>query len=393
MKGLSRIVKLANPAAALPAPKGKVVKVRTTRQLFAAVAAARAGTTVMLAPGTYDVHDLMIATDRITLRGAGGDREKVVLDGGGRFGRMIVVRGAKDLTVADLTMRNCKQYGIFMLGDSGVRRMNVYNVKFRNIWTRAVKGTHPARVDDSPTRLNSPARVRRVRPVGGSIRHCLFVNDRVKPYPDGFNGDYVSAIDMMWLKDWVIADNAFVGIRGRNGHARGAIFVWVHSENVVAERNVFFNCDRAIAFGNPTGERPHMIDGIIRNNFIVGGVYRALELESTRGLKVYNNSIWATQRVFPAVSFDHGSAGAKFHNNLVHGWIFSFGAIAKSHNVMGDLSGYFACPAEGDLHLTGGAVEALGRGKRLPEVTDDFDGRPRSKRPDIGAHESGLGEE
>ena len=75
----------------------------------------------------------------------------------------------------------------------------------------------------------------------------------------------------------------------------------------------------------------------------------------------------------------------------MHGWIFSFGAIAKSHNVMGDLSGYFACPAEGDLHLTGGAVEAFGRGKPLPEVADDFDGRARSARPDIGAHQSGLG--
>ena len=396
---IDAIVRLVREPEPLPKPPRRAVRVRNTEELFAAVAAAKAGTTILLAGGTYDCRNLLIERDGIALRGESGRREDVTLDGAGAFGRMIVVKGASDVTVADLTMTHSKQYGIFMLGDSNVQRPRIHNVAFRNIWVRAVKGTHPRRIGDSPTVLNDLKTMRKVRPAGGSIRHCLFTNDRVKPFrDDGFDGDYVSGIDAMWLKDWTIADNAFVGIRGANGHARGAVFVWVHSENVVTERNVFVGCDRAVAYGNPTGERPHMTGGIVRNNCIVGGRHRPIEMEKTRDCLVAHNSIVAAQRTYAAISFDHGAGGSSCRNNLVDGHIAALSRVADSGNVTDQGSplknlgepgrGWFVNPAIGDLRLTEAGIAAAGSVPRLKDVAEDFTGRRRGAKTAAGAFEA-----
>jgi hypothetical protein len=98
------------------------------------------------------------------------------------------------------------------------------------------------------------------------------------------------AIDMMALEDWTFSENVFRNVKGRNGGGRAAIFIWVRSRQVVVERNLIENCDRGVAFGNPgkstasvAGERlVYVSDGIIRNNFIVGGrhaPYSTLSLE------------------------------------------------------------------------------------------------------------------
>jgi len=330
----------------------------------------------------------------LTIRSASGEREKVVLDGQCKFTKMIRVRGAKDLTIADMTMTNSRQYGIFMLGDSDCQRLKVWNMKFHNIWVRAVKGTHGMRVDDNPGKgILTVQQAMQRRPTGGQIRHCLFLNDTIKPFDDdGFDGDYVSGIDMMWLKDWTIADNVFVGIRGRNGRGRGAIFVWVNSEGVVAERNVIVNCDRGICFGNPSGDPLHMTGGIARNNFIVAGNRQGVEFVRTVGSMCYNNTILGTADRFAVLEYNECSWGGKCFNNLVQGKISLNHDCARGNNYNGDLSGSLGRPEIGDLHLTpAGAekagAEVLGAGAALPEVTEDFDRHPRRSPPDIGAHQ------
>ena len=91
---------------------------------------------------------------------------------------------------------------------------------------------------------------------------------------------------MMALDDWTFSDNVFRDIKGRIGGGRAAIFIWVRSRRVVVQRNLIANCDRGVAFGNPgrstaniDGDQPvYVSDGVIRNNFIVGGPDRAIEL-------------------------------------------------------------------------------------------------------------------
>ena len=386
------VAAIAAEAPPLPPPDGRVVGVRTTQELFGAAEAARDGDTIVLADGVYEgVDELLIERDGVTLRGESDDRKKVILDAGGRFTKMLRVRGAKDLTVGDLTFRNSKQYGIFMLGDSDVQRPRIHNVKFHNIWVRAVKSTKPDRIEDSARNLHSAEHVRKIRPTGGSIRHCLFVNDTIKPFDDdGFNGDYVSGIDMMWLKDWVVADNVFVGIRGKNGYGRGAIFIWVNSEDVVAERNVIVNCDRGICFGNPSGDRLHMTGGIVRNNFIVAGVNLALEMGRTRRTNVLSNTVWSQPVMRHAtIDFYQGSAGGTCFNNLLHnGRIKCPKNLRRGNNLIGEFTDWFADTAVGDLHLTGAAAQAVGAGVAWADVPEDFDRRQRKDPPNVGADET-----
>jgi hypothetical protein len=61
--------------------------------------------------------------------------------------------------------------------------------------------------------------------------------------------------------------------------------------------------------------------------------------------------------------------------------------VRLENNVTGPLEDYFVGPSAGDLRITPRAAEALNAGIPLPDVTEDFDGRPRDTRPDVGAAE------
>ena len=385
---VSAVVKVAAKAPPLPAPQEPILRVKTAEELYEAVESCKAGTTILLADGVYPLRRTpVLRTDRVSIRGASGDREKVILDRGGRGGACLMISGADDALVADLTCRNCTRMGVDIKGEADTQRTRIYNVKFHNIWTRGVKGTHP-RLGYEPA--GAPAEwILKKRPTGGSIRYCLFVNDRRKPNAnDGFRGDYIGGIDMMWLKNWVIADNVFIGIRGRNGGGRGAIFIWVHSEDVVAERNVIVNCDRGICFGNPSGGRPHMIRGVVRNNFIVGGVNKPIEMCRTVDTKVYHNTIYAASADRPrSVHFFQGSRGGECFNNLARGQLDLEAPVRSGNNVVGDCTGWFVRPGVGDLHLKASARGALGKARPLKQVPEDFDRQKRKAAPDVGADE------
>ncbi len=392
---VSAVVRIAAAAEPLPRPQGQVVRVRTAEQLKQAIEAGPDGVTILVADGVYRLDGVLLKNrNRITIRSESGNREKVVLDGEG-LGQpdarhiCIAVHGCRAFTLADLTIRNY-QYGVYIYGDGDVRRPVLRNLVLHNIWVRGVKGTHAQRVWDmwAKEHLLTPEEAEKVRPRDGRIEHCLFHNDRPKSDTnDGFNGDYVSGIDMMWLKGWTIADNVFVNIRGRNGVGRGAIFVWVRSEDVVAERNVIVNCDRGIAFGNPSGDYPHMTRGIARNNFITAGASQAIEFHQTQDSIACNNTIYGRNPEYRrTVEFQTGNRNARFCNNLVHGSMYiQKDGVKLQENIVGDLSGWFVDPAIGDLHLTGKAAPQ--HGLPLAEAQEDFDRQVRGHLPCIGADE------
>lgn len=386
---VAAVLRIARKAPALPRPSGAIVRVGTPVELRAALASAGGDTTILIADGIYPVGDMELHRNaaNVTIRGASGDREKVVIDCQDKFRMGIILRGAKRVTIADLTIANTK-YGVFFYGDSDVDGLTVRNVKFHNIWVRGIKGTHPCRKGDRADDLFSREEAEKIRPRNGRVEYCLFVNDGKKQDTnDGFNGDYIAGMDMMMLRHWTIADNVFVGIRGADGGGRAGIFLWVECEDVVAERNVIIGCDRGIAFGNPSSVPPHMTRGIARNNFIVGGSIQALEFHQVVDCKAYNNTLVASD-------FENGwhvevgknCQGVKFYNNLVHGQLrFKDGQVEQKGNIIGDLSGWFVNPAVCDLHLTAKASPARGGGVPLAEVTEDFDGQKRNGKPVVGA--------
>ena len=178
---------------------------------------------------------LRIRTDRVTLRGASGNRERVILDGArSQDGESLALHACSGVTLADLTVQNVRHNGIKLNSDSNVQRITIHNCILHNIWQRGVKGVKVP-----------PEQREAMRPQHCRIQYCLFYNDRPKAFPDdpsdtmeNFDGNYVGGIDVMYAKDWIISDNVFVGIQGRTRGARGAVFLWHETEDCVVERNM-----------------------------------------------------------------------------------------------------------------------------------------------------------
>ncbi|MFH1706724.1 MAG: hypothetical protein ABIF71_02255 [Planctomycetota bacterium] len=344
-------------APALPPPTGAVIRVRTGNELAEAVHNAIPGATILLDDGTYVMpRGVVLTADDVTIRSAGGDRDAVVLDGAANHMEenlaLLSIRGARRVCIADLTFRNSRKYGLHFYADSGVHGLMVWNVVFHNIWARGLKGTSPCRRGDAPDDINPPEAVAGLRPRGGAVRHCLFIADHVKTdLEDGFDGDYISGMDMMYLTDWTIADNTFVGLWGAHGWARGAIFIWVETERLTVDRNYFYNCDWSIALGNPSSTLINVRGAVVRDNLVVAGANRALECNWTAGVEAYNN-IYATQATHPAVEIIRGSQGCRLHHNIIHGTLNCEPAVVMDHNHTGEFEGCFNDPASGDLGFT-----------------------------------------
>ena len=382
-------------APPLPPPRGDVIRVATADELLAAVDRARKGDTILLADGQYQLPRVIVLQGKIdfAMRSAAGDPGKVTLRGkgwnsGDKGDDLIHIAHCDGVTIAGLTFTDCHSYGVKVEAENAPKDVHIYNCRFRDIGVRALKG--------------SAGKDPNTRAVKGSVRYCSFENTKVPPTDWLFNGDYISAIDMMALEDWTFSDNFLRNIKGRNGGGRAAIFIWVRSRRVVVERNLIIDCDRGVAFGNPgqstanlAGEQlAYVSDGTIRNNFIVGGADCGIELWYADRIKVFNNSIWRPERNWNrGIRVGTGTTQAEIANNLVHGEIRLEGGKAElRQNVARRLDGYFVDPASGNLALTSAATEAIGRGLPLSEVRDDIRGQPRGKRPDLGAWESG-GEE
>jgi hypothetical protein len=375
----------------LPAPAGKVIHVATPQQLLDAVEQIGPGGTIQLADGHYPLPRVLVLREKqeITLRGATDDPSRVVLSGRGwdsqvRSDDILHIGRCDGVTIANMTFTDCHSYGIKVEAENAPRNIHIVNCHFRNIGTRAIKGSAG---QDPETRA-----------VHGSIRHCHFENTKIPPDTWLFDGDYIAAIDMMALDDWVVSDNVFRNIRGRNGAARAAIFLWVRSQNLVVERNLIVDCDRGIAFGNPglstahlPGQRPlHVSHSTIRNNVIVGGPDCGIELWHAEDLLVAHNSIWRPERNWHrGIRIGAGTARVDIANNLVHGGVvFDGGTAQLRQNLAGRLDHYFVDPTVGNLALTPQATGALGQGIFLAEVAEDIGRQPRNPQPNLGAWET-----
>ena len=366
---------------------GKIVRVSTVEDLQRAVLDADSNVTILIEDGTYPLTRSLWIENKahFAIRSASGDAKKVILKGGGWEGGkpddVIVVRSSDGITISDLTITEAQSYGIKVeayADEPHPKNVNILRCNFMNIGMRAIKGTGPT--DRKPL-------------VGGSVRFCNFENTKIPDTSWLFNGDYISGIDMMCLEDWEFTDNNFKNIKGANGGARGAIFIWVRSRNVLVERNVFIGCDRSIAFGNPHNPEYsesgmlHDYGGIIRNNFIVADTERGtgIEVAWTDNVQVCNNTIYSPDLNYSAIHYFMKTSRLLVSNNLARGRIYGEGDVRLEGNVTGDMDGYFVNPAAGDLHLTESASEALGKGVQLNSVKEDIDGQKRKKSTDVGA--------
>jgi len=379
---------------------GRIVNVSTVSELESAISNALDGDTIMIADGTYQLNGLLFlgGKDNITIRGASGDPTAVVLRGQG-FASMdsgddiLRLHGCSNVTIAYLTFEECHAYGIKCedtpYEGKTLVNINIHDCHFYNIGMRMIKGTHgdPATIVDT-----------------GSIRNCHFENTKIPGTGGGwqFDGDYITAIDMMVLKDWVIADNTFRNLKGANGGARGAIFAWVGCQNVIAERNVITGCDRGICYGNPSYSSqspttPHNTGGVIRNNFIVtdSASDTGMEICWANGVKVYHNTVLTDDETNGNGIHHFWEEMTNVHiaNNIVRGLIYGDepGVTKENNLTSGIQNSWFVDVGSGDLHLTASATPAIDQVNRLADCPEDFDEQQRptaAGMADIGADES-----
>jgi hypothetical protein len=390
----AEVVKWLPPAPPLPKAAGAVIRVTNVDELFRAAEEVKPGGTILIADGHFrmprffDVH-----TDDVTVRGESGRREAVVLDAAqSRHGELFGITGCSGVTVADLTIQNVRYNGFKINSDLGATRVTIHNCVIRNVWQRGVKG--PAvRPEDRAT----------MRPSDVHIQHCLFVNDRPKRFeddetdtPETFDGNYVGGIDAMYARRWVIRDNAFVGIRGRTGEARGAVFLWQEAEDCVVERNAFVDCDSGICLGN--GFRPdhvpvHATRCVVRNNFVTRCGHQGILAETTRDCRIVHNTVHDPEsRLRRLIRLAQSNDGILVANNLLSGAAMRVetpGPVEARGNVERELpADAFANARAGDLHLARDISGVWDAAEAVEDLAgEDFDGERRGARPDVGADE------
>jgi lysophospholipase L1-like esterase len=382
-------------APALPAPTGEVIKVASVRELFAAARDVKPGGTIMIAKGRYRLsRRLEIKTDRVTLRGATGRREDVVLDGGG-IGELVAFTKCSGVTVADLTIENVRWNGFKINSETGVQKLTIRNCTIHNVWQRGVKGVRvPLENRD------------KLRPTDCRVEYCLFYNDRAKKFSDDpddkpgkrFDGNYIGGIDVMYAKGWTIADNVFLRIQGRTREGRGAVFLWHEIEDCVVERNVFIDCDAGVCLGNSylpkvRGIKLHARRCIVRNNFVTRAPEKGILAAYTLDCKLINNTVHdPANRLRRLIRLVGSNQGLVVANNLLSGpkmRVETKSKVKFANNVQKPLTGIFRDPEAGDLHLKKNHAEVVDKADRRDDVARDFDGSRRGEKPDVGADELG----
>jgi len=217
-----------------PGAEATVWEVDTVSEIQNAVNSwAQPYDTVNIAAGTYNLNNRLHVYDHhLTIQGATGNRDDVVLVGGGMNTNAspteIIDLHTDDVTIRDLTLKEAYYHGIHVRTEQDVDRTTVSNVKIVDCGERFIKGSGAGLGYMSEDIL---------------IENCYLLQTKPKTYGDV---DYIGGMDMMALDGCVIRDCVIQDIKGAGGGGRGGIFLWNQCTDCTAERNLIIGCDRSI---------------------------------------------------------------------------------------------------------------------------------------------------
>lgn len=384
----------ASVCAPLPPARGDVVTVATTAELQNAFDNLVSGQTILIEDGVYDLTNTLNirGVSGVTIRSATGDRDAVVLRGRGMansdYGNVphvMAVYDAKDVTVANLTMREAYFHLIQIHGEDDADGVHLFNLHLIDSGEQFVKGST----------AGSP----------GPYADYGIVECSLVEYTDRARSDYTNGVDVLAGSGWIIRDNEFRNIRAPVGQLAGpAVLMWRNSLDTIVERNLFIECDRAIALGlsAPDGNSrdgnttyDHQ-GGVIRNNMIYrdGPGDVGITVNYARDVAIYHNTV-IQNGTFPwgTIEYRFSASSATIFNNLTDGplWERDGASASLDGNVTSAPSSWFVDAGKGDLHLTAPAVAVIDAATSATVVGDDFDGhnRPVGAAADIGADEYG----
>jgi hypothetical protein len=357
----------------LAPPGGPTVTVSNESDLREQAHTAAVGTTILIEPGTYNLEDMIhIVNSGITLRSSSGNRDEVILDGGGMIIGLtqVILIEADDVTIADLTIRYGGEHGVAVNGSD---RPLLYNLHIYDTGYQLVK----------------------VNPVGDGSDDGILACSRLE-YTSTSPEEYTNGISAHDAHRWTVRDNQWYRIRTPGNTPVPTILFWSGSSDTIIERNLLFDCYQGIAFGNASHGAGDHIGGIVRNNFIYASLLHdsVIEMVHATGWLVAHNTVlllnpngvtWGME-----ARFEDTSGTFAYNLTNMNIWTDRDGAATTSTGDIIDLqSDWLRDPANGDLHLVSGEVPPVDAATVLPEVLTDFDGdpRPQGEAPDIGADE------
>ena len=380
-------VRAATAVPSLPPPSGAVVTVSTEPQLQSAIRQLASNTTILIAPGTYQLTSTLYingAYTNVAIRGSADDRDSVVLKGPGMnvaaYGEApygIWTGGnVQGITIANLTIRDFYYHPIIF--NAGTQRPRVYNVHLIDAGQQFVKSNPDG--------------------AGGGVNDGV-VEYSVIEYTTTARDSYVNGVDVHTGANWIVRDNVFRNLVAPPGGLAGpALLMWNHSSNTIAERNLFINCSRGISYGLQAAGFDHS-GGIIRNNMIFRGAGQpgdvGIMVADSPNTQVLNNTVFLSGTYGTPIEYRFaGTQNVVIGNNLLDGaiWARDGATGVEAGNLAGAQASMFVDAAAGDLHLVASATSAIDRGLNSPAVTSDFDGqvRPQGSAYDIGADEFGA---
>lgn len=402
---MKRVASLLVTLGVLGAPavaRAADVPVSNAAELTAALAAAKAGDTIVLAAGTYDLVDASCRADGtsaapITVRSASPLAAKVRFSG---------VEGFK-VTGASWRFDGLDVQGVCATDSACEHAFHV---------SGAATGfeLRGSRVVD----FNAQLKVNSAKDAGGVMRTPhggLVEGNELYDTHARATGNPTTKLNIDTGDGWVVRANYIHDFQkgGGDNVAYGA-FMKSGGKDGVFERNLVM-CERTLKGGVTIGLSfggggtasefcapafdpgkacdPEHTGGTMRNNIVVGCSDVGIYLNRSQSTKILHNTLIATS----GVDFRYASSTGEARGNVLAGKVrardgAAFTGVDDLADVSSaDFASWYVDPAAADLRKKGDLGALIDLASQA-SVTDDFCGRPRTGKHDLGAVEHSLGD-
>ena len=374
----------------------RTVRVDSTAGLIDAIKAAQPGDNIVLADGTYELR----GNHGVNCANAGTTAAPIVV----RAARPLGARIESDAVEAfSVSAPNWRFEGLDIQGvcPDDAECEHAFHVVGRATGFQMLRN----RVADFNADLKANADVAHNQPNGGLVEGNAFVatHPRVTAGP-------VTPVNIDVADDWVVRGNLIRDFHktGGNQVSYGA-FAKGGARRPVFERNLVLCSDLdtgggtrvGLAFGGggmdpalcaPAWNAaitcdPEVEDGIMRNNIIANCSDDGIYLNRARETKLLYNTLVATQ----GIVFRFPSSTGEAVGNVLSSRIRSLGggSFVGTDNLteisLEQFAAWYEDPMHGDLRPKGDLKPLIGKGDPRPEIHDDYCGRVRAGRFDLGA--------
>jgi hypothetical protein len=321
----------------------------------------------------------------VIIRGETGNREDVVLAGadpavdpdfwktpeyGGPgscgMSHFIALARTANIVIADLTIRNSPGKMIKIDGGDGFYPENIvlHNLELQDCGSQMIKGA----AGDYPVSTRH------------GILECSFLHYTDRLFDESTYE--TQAIDFHRGKQWIIRENYFLNIRqySKNGNADG-ILMWNQTDSLWIYNNLFVNNNMAMKLGlQNTGNHFYVWNNVIVYDETDSRMVAHTQITMGSTIRdgfVCHNTLWNPEQSSVLVSC--ASSVINKNNLYLNG---SQGGGITANNIRIGNGSWFEDVNNYNFRLTQNRPVA-----RIPQVTEDIEGKPRPVQTSAGAFE------